>query len=146
MSPRSRNVVPPKVEPTGNTNRVPTRRSRARVQTRTTGAPQDGELFDLDVSGSEDDYDPARDDHDSDLNPTVEKGDTRIHINDPDAVPSPKGGAGDINYFFDRSGDNVVCKVCRQVSLHSQLFSFLNRQLTTQSLGRPRKQTRPIGL
>ena len=144
MAPRNPKAVPPRDEPTGNPDSASARRSRSHTHVRTrAGTLQDEELFDLDaVSGSEDDSEPVRNDHGSDVNSTAERGDSPIRVNDPDAIALPKSAAGDIRHFFDRSGDKVVCKECRQVSLHSQLFSFLNRQLTT---GRPSKRTRSIG-
>jgi hypothetical protein len=62
------------------------------------------------------------------VNPT-EEGNSRNHVNDPDAAPLPKTTAYDIHHFFDKSGDDkVVCVICRQVFLYSPLFSL---RLTT---------------
>jgi len=93
--------------------------------------PQDEEQFDLDdVSNSKNDYDPLHSDHgsNSDANSTAQEEDscTCIHVNDPDTVPLSKTDANDIHYFFNKSGDKVICNICRQVLLRSWLFSALN--------------------
>jgi hypothetical protein len=126
MAPRNRQAVPPQVElPTlTETNNppdnAPARRSRTRTQT--TGTLQDGEEFDLDnISGDEDDYEQLPSDHGCDVDSPARGG----HVNDPDAAPLPKTTAMDIRHFFDKSGDKVICKVCRQVLLGSWYFQFL---------------------
>ena len=91
-----------------------------------TGTLQDEEQFDLDdVSGSEEDYEPPRSNHRTDANPTPQGGNNHNQINDPDAAPLPKTTAYDIHHFFDKSGEKVVCHVCRQVFLCDPLL-FLN--------------------
>jgi hypothetical protein len=95
------------------------------MQTKT-GTLQDEEQFDIDdVSDSKDDYNPPHSDHgnDSDADSTAQRDTTQNshnRVNDPDAIPSLKPGASDIHYFFDRSGEKAVCRICRQV------FSSLN--------------------
>ena len=129
MARRNRKAVPPQVEPptgTGNPDSAPARRSRTHVQTKT-GTLQDEEQFDIDaISGSEDDSEPPCGDHGCDANSTAQGGKSSNQVNDPDTVPSSKKAANDIRHFFDKSGNKVVCKICRQVFLRSQLFSFLN--------------------
>jgi hypothetical protein len=129
MAPRIRQGVPPKVQPptgTGKPDSAHARRSRTHVQTRT-GSLQEEDQFDLDaISSSEDDYEPPCDDHGCNPISTTQGEDSRNHVNDPDTIPLPKTTANDICHFFDKSGDKVVCKICRQVFLHSPLFSFLN--------------------
>ena len=53
------------------------------------------------VSGSDE---PADSDHGHDEG-----------VNNPDAIPKrrDKGGPADIQFFFDRTGNKVVCKECR---------------------------------
>jgi hypothetical protein len=108
----------PKVErhPTGNGAHG--RRSCTRVRIRT-GTLQDKKHFDLDVSGSEDDSKPPDSDHGRDVDSTSQGENSRNHVNDPNTIPSSKNTANDINHFFDRSGDKAICKICRQVFLHS---------------------------
>ncbi len=37
-----------------------------------------------------------------------------IEGNDPDAIPTKtRGSADDVNFFFDKTGDLVVCRECR---------------------------------
>lgn len=123
-----RQAVPPQDEPTAPS--APTRRSRTRVQLETkTSILQDEEQFDLDaISGSEDDYAPPHSDHGSDANSTAQVENTGDHVNDPDTAPVPKSTAHDILYFYDKSGDKVVCKICRRISY---VLRFLRWQLTT---------------
>lgn len=136
MSPRNRSAVPPKDEPpaptgTGNPDRArraPAWRSRTRVQARAvTLQLQDEEQFDLDaISGSDGEYEPPPSDHGRGAN-AIEECNSRNHVNDPDTAPLPRTTANDIHHFFDKSGDDkVVCIICRQVCLHSPLFSLLN--------------------
>jgi hypothetical protein len=43
--------------------------------------------------------------------------DRDVGVNDPDAIPMPKGkGAPDIHYFYEKTKDYMVCKLCRYVS------------------------------
>lgn len=56
---------------------------------------------------------PARSDHGSDANSIAQGGDSRNRVNDPGAAPWPRKGPNDVRYFFDRSGDKVVCNICR---------------------------------
>jgi hypothetical protein len=146
MAPRGsrnrRQAVPPQDEPTAP--RARTQRSRTRVKPETkTSTLQDEEQFNLDaISGSEDDHEPLQGDHDYDADSPAQGENSGDHVNDPDAAPMPKVIARDILYFYDKSGDKVVCRICRQVSY---VLRFLNWQLTTQSLGQPRKRTRLSG-
>jgi len=39
--------------------------------------------------------------------------DSNVAVNDPDAVPLPKTAAHDIRHFFDRTGEQTICKVCK---------------------------------
>lgn len=49
-----------------------------------------------------------------------------VGVNDPDAVPMPKTGAVDIRYFFDKTGERAVCKVCLYVAyVLAELFGCL---------------------
>ena len=116
MAPRIRQAVPRKVETpagTGKPDGVHARRSRTHKQART-GSLQDEEQFDLDaISSSEDDYEPVCSDHGRDPDSTTQGEDGRNQVNDPDAAPLPKTTANDIRYFFDKSGDKVVCNICR---------------------------------
>ena len=105
-----------KVEPptgTGNPDSAPACRSRTRVKTKA-GSLQDEEQFDLDaISGSEDDYKPPCDDHRGDANFTAQGEISRNYVNDPDTIPLPKTTANDVHYFFDKSREKVICKLCR---------------------------------
>jgi hypothetical protein len=129
MAPRNRQAVPPQAEPPaprgiGNPpDNAPAQRSRTRVQA-TTATLEDGEEFDLEnVSDSEDDYEPMRSNHGHGTNPTAQGED----INDPDTTPLPKTAAADIRYFFDKSGDKVICNLCRQVFAHALQFFNLTK-------------------
>jgi hypothetical protein len=132
MPPRKRRqVVPPQDEtpaPTGTGKPdSAVRRSRTRMQTGT-GTPQDEEQFDLGaISSSEDGYnEQPPSDHGCDADSLAHGGNSHNHVNDPDTAPRPKTTAYDIRYFFIKSGNKVVCHICRQVFLRSRLFSFLN--------------------
>ena len=88
-----------------------------------TGTLQNEEQFDLNaISSSEDKLD------EHDVNPmisTAQEGSSRHPINDPDAVPLlKKTTARDVLYFFEKTDDKSVCKICRQVLLRFQLFRF----------------------
>ena len=108
MAPRNRKAVLPKDGPADSSH---TQQSRSRAQTKT-GALQDEDLFNLNaISGGEDNYEPV--DHDGDADPTAGRGDIRIQLNDPDAVPMPKSTASDIHYFFKKTKQSIVCKVCK---------------------------------
>ncbi len=112
------------------------------MQTRT-HTLQDKKQFDLNaVSGSGDDSEPQHSDHGCDANSTAQGGDNCNWVNDPNATPSLKTTtAKDIRHFFDKSEDKVVCKICRQVFLCSQLrFS----ELTTDNMAlREAKEVNP---
>ena len=81
-------------------------------------ALEEGEHFDLtNVSGSEDDADEDTQlAHCSSTQAmaTTARGDSNW-INDP-TVPLPSNAALDVHYFFEKVGDQNVCKECRQVS------------------------------
>ena len=67
--------------------------------------PSDLERFDIDnVSGSDD---------------------GNIEVNNPD-VPKLSGNiAKDIDFFFDKTSNNIICKLCRYIcSLCNELFGF----------------------
>jgi hypothetical protein len=36
-----------------------------------------------------------------------------VHVNNPDVAPTSRKIAADIHYFFDKTGDKVVCKECK---------------------------------
>jgi hypothetical protein len=75
--------------------------------------PDDGEFFDLNVSGGSDDEDagqPARQPR-GPRHATVTAVDQVI--NDPTPVQDLKKGAADVHYFFERQDDKHVCKVCK---------------------------------
>jgi hypothetical protein len=96
---------------------VPVARRPPRTRTQASSAAlEEGEHFDLNVSGSEDDADqdtqPAHRSS-TQARATTARGDSN-RINDP-TVPSPSNAALDVHYFFEKVGDQNVCKECRQV-------------------------------
>ena len=103
--------------PSHPSDSAPTRRSRTRTQTTEATLEDDREHFDLtNVSGDDSDEDcqPARRSNTQDTNTTVQ--DSRV--NDVSTPVNPKNVAADTRYFFEKCGDKVVCKECRQVFLH----------------------------
>ena len=73
--------------------------------------------------------------------PTAQIGD--VEINNPDmSLTSRKAVAADIHYFFERSGDKVICKECKQV-----LCPYLNRfpDLPQCCTGKREQRIRPNG-
>ena len=61
---------------------------------------RDGESFDLDNISGSDEPEPG------DQVPIVV-------VNDPDVIKHPPKSSADIIYFFDKSGEKIVCKICR---------------------------------
>jgi hypothetical protein len=76
-------------------------------------APDDGEFFNLDVSGSDRDSEeavqPARQ---ARKRATVAAVPVDQIINDPTPVQDSKKAA-DVRYFFERQDDKNVCRVCK---------------------------------
>jgi hypothetical protein len=76
-------------------------------------APDDGEFFNLDVSGSDRDSEeavqPARQAH---KRATVVAVPVDQMINDPTPVQDSKKAA-DVRYYFERQDDKNVCRVCK---------------------------------
>jgi len=63
---------------------------------------------------------PGNDNPDSDFGRDV-------GVNDPDTIPMPKSGALDIHYFFDKTGEKIVCKECRYVAyVLAEIFNCHN--------------------
>ena len=123
-----RKVKPP--APADTRNLPALRRTPRHIPTRP-NTPQDKEHFDLhDVSGSEDDYVASavsQSDGSTHAKSTAREGDDPCRVNDPDAgIDSGPKATADIRYFFDKSGEKRICKLCKQVFLRSRLFSFLN--------------------
>jgi hypothetical protein len=88
----------------------PSARSRTTQQPE---VPEDGEFFNLNVSGSDSDGpQPARHSRRQAQSTTA---DADQHINNPTG-PTPvqdSKKAADIHHFFERQGDSSVCKVCK---------------------------------
>jgi hypothetical protein len=126
MAPRPRKVVPPTsaeptVSPTGAEPTVPippidsAPAQQPRARTQAVPPPEEqGEYFDLNVAGSDDDEEPARtqdaaaQEADSDAESDVDD------INDP-TISKSTTGAADIKHFFKKSKGHRVCRPCRQV-------------------------------
>jgi len=124
-----RKVKPP--APTGTRNppdgAPAPRRTLHHIPTRP-NTPQVEEHFNLhDVSRSEDDYVASQSDGSTHAKSATWEEDDTHHINDPDDdIDSGPKGIADIRHYFDRTGKTSICKLCKQVFLCSQLFSFLN--------------------
>jgi hypothetical protein len=93
-------------------------------------------------TGSPPDSAPAHSDHSSDVNSTAQEGDSHNQVNDPEIVPLRQTAPSDIQYFFVRSGDKIVCSVCRQGFLCSH--NIILREKAKEAR-RPNLSLRPYG-
>lgn len=82
----------------------------ARSRTTQPEVPEDGEFFNLNVSGS--DSDGPQPAHHSRRQAQGTTADADQHINNPTPVQDSKKAA-DIHHFFERQGDSNICKVCK---------------------------------
>jgi hypothetical protein len=80
-------------------------------------APEDGKTFDFNISSSKSDesVQPACQPYRRTQDATIGAGSTEVdqHINDPTPAQDLRKAAANTCHFFERQGDNDICKVCK---------------------------------